>query len=82
MSIELLNQLKDFLADRPAWAFLALSLVTNGYLFILLQRAQAERLEDMRKWLPVASKLGDLVSAAANKARKKTYAVATEEIIR
>ena len=71
MTLETLIQFKDFLADRPAWAFLTLSLATNFYLFVKIERLHNARLADMQQWLPVAGQLGALLSAAATKARRR-----------
>lgn len=68
--IENLNKLKDFLADRPEWAFLAISLTVNAYLFRLLLKAKDAHFATVERWLPVAERLASLVQMAASKARR------------
>jgi len=66
-----LEQLKNFLEDRPSWAFLALSLAANLALFRLLLKAKDKQLALVVQWLPLADKMTTLVTAAATRARTK-----------
>lgn len=68
---ETLDRLKNFLADRPEWAFLAISLTVNVALFRLLMRAHQEQLATMERVLPVVDQLTTLVRTAATKARNR-----------
>jgi hypothetical protein len=67
--VELLSSLKNFLADRPEFAFLALSLGTNVVLFKLYVREKDAHLATVLEWLPLAEKLTNILAAAAAKAR-------------
>lgn len=73
--IESLTQLKDFLEDRPSWAFLALSLSCNGYLFRKLEKARAAHMNTVTKWLPMVEQLARVVNVAAAKARSRVEVV-------
>ena len=73
MDINTLVQFKDFLADRPAWAFLTLSMFVNIYFFMKIEKLHSLRFSDMQQWLPVAGQLGALLSAAALKARRRPH---------
>lgn len=77
--LEYLISLKEFLATRPEIAFLALSLSTNAYLFRIYVKARDEHFATVITWLPVADRMMNLVSAAAEKARRRSlHAVPAE----
>lgn len=70
MDLAQLSQLKDFLEDRPSWAFLALSLTCNVTLFTLYIRALHARITDAQRWGHVTDRLSTMMGTAATKARK------------
>ncbi len=53
----LLVQLKDYLADRPETAFLALTLVALFYMFRKYDKAQNARIEMVGELAPLTDKL-------------------------
>lgn len=67
--IELLGQLKKFLADQPTVAFLAISLGVNAVLFRLYVKEKDAHLSTVLEWLPLAEKLTNIFATVANKAR-------------
>lgn len=71
MGVEELNLLKDFLADRPEWAFLALSVGVNTVLFGLLMRSHKAQLAIVARVLPLADRLADLLQTASAKAVRR-----------
>lgn len=72
--VELLGQLKKFLADQPVIAFLAISLGVNAILFRLYVTEKDAHLKTVLNWLPLSEKLVRLLEAAANKARRRNVA--------
>lgn len=68
---EYLNKLKDFLADRPTYAFLTCSIAVNIYLFRCLMREKDAHFKTIERWLPVADSLTKMLSNAASRARNK-----------
>lgn len=52
-----LNQMKAFLADRPEWAFLAITLLVCYQLFRSLMNEKDAHLETVKQIVPLADKL-------------------------
>jgi len=78
--LDFLASLKNFLADRPTVAFLALSLATNALLFRLYVREKDAHLATVLEWLPLAEKLTRMLAVAADRARSsRTSAIRTQE---
>jgi len=71
VNVEGLTELKNFLADRPEWAFLAISLAVNVTLFTCLLRAHKAQLAIIERVLPLAEKLSELIQAVAVKASRR-----------
>lgn len=69
--VELLGQLKKFLADQPVVAFLAISLGVNALLFRLYVKEKDAHLKTVMDWLPLSEKLTQLLETAANRARRR-----------
>ena len=69
--LELMISLKNFLADRPEFAFLALSLATNALLFRMYVKEKDDHLATVLEWLPLAEKLTAMLSAVATKERAR-----------
>lgn len=67
--LDLFDRLKDFLYDRPVYAFLTVSMVVNAYLFRLLLKEKDARLAMAERWLFIAGQMNQLVNKAALKAR-------------
>ena len=67
--METLSQLKDFVADRPEYAFLVFSIVTNTILFRLYVKEKDAHLSTVIEWLPIVERLTTLLAAAATKVR-------------
>lgn len=59
--------LKDFLADRPEYAFLAFTLLTIGILWRALRRSEVEKLEIALRVIPLADKLQAMLQRLAEK---------------
>ncbi len=55
--MELLERLKDYLADRPEAAFLALTLVALFYMFRKYDQSQLARIEMTQVLAPLTAKL-------------------------
>ena len=55
--METLESLKNYLADRPTVAFLALSLLALWYMFRKYDKAQAAHLATLSQIAPLADKL-------------------------
>lgn len=70
MDLVTLSLLKDFLEDRPSWAFLALSLMCNVTLFTLYVRTSNARLADSKAAAAAMGAAYAAVSEAAHKSRK------------
>lgn len=68
--LDYLIGLKNFLADRPEFAFLSLSLAVNAYLFRLLMKERDRHVETLERWLPMVQRLSEMLSTAAKKARR------------
>jgi len=66
--VEVLVQLKDYLADRPETAFLALTLVALFYMFRKYDKAREAHLVTLSSIAPLADKLCYIIS----KVKKKT----------
>jgi len=69
--MEFLNQLKAFLADRPETALLAVSLFVNSFLFMAYARARDAHVKALMTLLPLATRLSDLLTAAATRAKNR-----------
>ena len=67
--MDFLREMKDFLADRPEWAFLAISLFVNAVLFRMYVKARNAHFQTIERWLPVAEQLTVMLKHAATKAR-------------
>lgn len=74
--IELLGQLKKFLADQPVVAFLAISLGVNAVLFRLYVKEKDAHLRTVLDWLPLSEKLTQLLETAAYRARRRMESAA------
>lgn len=61
---------KDYLADRPETAFLALSLMAIVYLHRGWMAARDAHQATLERWLPVAEKLSTMVSTMATKSTR------------
>lgn len=72
--MEALISLKNFLADRPEVALLAISLLTNATLLGLYIRSRDTHDKTLRMILPLATRLSDLLALAANKAKARAPA--------
>ena len=59
--------LKDFLSDRPEYAFLAFALLTICVLWRALRRAEAEKLEIALRVIPLADKLQGMLQRLAER---------------
>ena len=59
--MEQLSQFKDYLADRPTVAFLALALVALVVLFRKLERARLEQVAMVKQLVPLTDKLCRLI---------------------
>lgn len=55
--METLNALKEYLADRPEIAFLALTLVALAFMFRKYDRARGEHIKVVSQLAPLADKL-------------------------
>ncbi len=77
--VNLLTALKEFLADRTTFAFLAVSLATNAVLFRLYVKEKDAHLATVLAWLPLADKLVHMLSAVAERARNKRASRPTQE---
>ena len=62
-----LAALKNFLADRPEYAFLVFALVAIVVLWRAYQRAEAEKMEIALRVLPLADKLQSMLAKAAER---------------
>lgn len=60
--METLESLKNYLADRPTVAFLALSLLALWYMFRKYDKAQAAHLATLLEIAPLADKLCYVIS--------------------
>lgn len=74
MDIPVLEQLKNYFADRPETAMLALCVMTIAFLFNKLQSEKAALLAEkdshratVMQWLPVAEKMSNMLSVMATK---------------
>ena len=67
--LEYLTELKNFLADRPEWAFLTISVVTNVWLLKKLLAEKDAHFATVERWLPATEQLSQLLAKAAAKAR-------------
>ena len=59
--MDFLTRFKDYLADRPETAFLALSLVAVYYLFRKYDKAQAAHMKTLSLIAPLADKLARII---------------------
>lgn len=71
MSLDWLTAFKNFLADRPEWAFLAVSMMVNGVLFRMLVKSYNARLDETKQMIPIAERLTKMVGTAATRARSR-----------
>ena len=62
--------LKNYLADRPEFAFLALSLMTNVYLHRGWMAARDAHQAALERWLPVAERMNAMIATMATKATR------------
>jgi len=62
-----LDALKNFLADRPEYAFLVFSLLVNAILWRALRKAEGEKLEIALRVLPLADKLQAMLERLARR---------------
>jgi cbb3-type cytochrome oxidase subunit 3 len=62
-----LDALKNFLADRPEYAFLAFALLAVGILWRAYRKAEAEKLEIALRVIPLADKLQTMLQKAAER---------------
>jgi len=69
-----LVELKEFVADRPEAALLAISLLANAVLFSLLLRSHAREVKTLMTLLPLATRMTDMFAAAVAKAKNRGYA--------
>ena len=69
--LQLLEGLKNFLADRPDTAFLAISLFVNAFLFKAYAKARDEHTKSLESLLPLAASLSEMLKAAAAKSKLK-----------
>lgn len=69
--LEYLDWLKNFLADRTVFAFMAFSVLVNVYLFRLYIQEKDAHFQTVVQWLPLAEKMQFVLTAAAEKARAK-----------
>ena len=69
--MEFLEHLKTFLSDRPEAGLLAISLVVNALLFVFYVRARDSHVKSLEAILPLATRLSDMLSLAATKARAR-----------
>jgi hypothetical protein len=79
MSHDQLTWLKEFLADRPEWAFLAISMACNLTLFGLLMNSLYSRIKQAERWAPIADRLSTMFGSAAQKAKKSRKLPDSEE---
>lgn len=61
--------LKDYLADRPTVAFLAITLVALYYMFRKYDAAQDAHLQTLTKIAPLAEKLARVISKVKKNGR-------------
>jgi len=66
-SISYLSQLKDFLADRPEYAFLACCIFVIVILWRALRKEQKEKFDLALRVLPLADKLQNMLQRAAER---------------
>lgn len=78
MTLDTLTKLKDFLADRPEWAFLAIALLSLAFVFRLFLKAKNDHLKEKDahlatalKIVPLAEKLLAIVDAAKAASRRR-----------
>lgn len=62
-----LEALKNFLADRPEYAFLTLLIMVVVVLWRAYRRAEAEKLEIALRVLPLADKLQAMLAKASER---------------
>ena len=77
--LDFLVKLKDFLADRPEWAFLAISMFVNALLFKMYVAARNAHFATVERWLPVTEQLTEMLKVAATKARRSNPTKALPE---
>lgn len=65
--MEFLERFKDYLADRPETAFLALALIAVYYLFRKYDKAQIAHLKTLAQIAPLADKLCYVISKVKKK---------------
>lgn len=70
--MNVLEALKTFLSDRIEVALLAISLFVNAYLFIMYVRARNAEVRTLQTLLPLATRLSDLLTAAAARAKTRS----------
>lgn len=68
----LLENLKAFLTDEPEKAVLAISLTVNALMFGMYVRARDAHVKSLMMILPLATRLSDLLSLAASKAKARS----------
>ena len=60
--MDFLDRLKDYLADRPETAFLAISLFVCAYLFRKYDRARDRHIEILETIVPLAENLRKMIT--------------------
>lgn len=79
-TLDVLTAFKNFLADRPEWAFLAISMSTN---FWLLRRLLAEKdshFATVERWLRATEQLAQLMSKTVTKSKPPKRSVTLDQI--
>lgn len=68
--LDTLVALKNFLADRPEWAFLSLSLVVNSILFRLLLKEKDNHLQTVMQVVPLGEKLHEMLQIVVQRRQR------------
>lgn len=67
MDIPVLEQLKNYLADRPETAMLAMCVVTIVYLHRGWMSERDAHMQTYVRWMPLAEKMAAMISVMATK---------------
>ena len=79
-TLDIMTAFKNFLADRPEWAFLAISMFLNSWLLRKLLAAKDAHFATVERWLKTTEQLAQFMSKAATKSKSPRHTISSDQI--